>query len=95
VRVRVVPPEDYVYLHGNDGLWVYGLEDNSATILIDGRLPLEVQRYTLLHELLHAMNDLIDQMLEKEPAHVQTRYTWLSQHLPADWLRGRDGGTHE
>jgi Zn-dependent peptidase ImmA (M78 family) len=57
-----------------DGAWVYSASQDKARIFIDSSLPLPVQRYTLLHELIHALNDILDQMIEHHPDLVQTRY---------------------
>jgi hypothetical protein len=72
VRVRVVPPEKCPYKYG---AFVYVEptgEHPHATVLINGQWPIEMQRYILWHELVHAVNDGIDQMVEKFPDHVQT-----------------------
>ena len=73
VRVRVVPPEEAGILHECDGAAIYSYEKQTAVILIDSRLPIEMQRYTLLHELLHVVHEAIDIMLEYESAHVATK----------------------
>ncbi|MGH6691885.1 MAG: hypothetical protein ACREF4_14540 [Gammaproteobacteria bacterium] len=57
-----------------DGVWLYDVESDRAAILLDASLPLPVQRYALLHELIHALNDVLDQMIEKYPDLVQTRH---------------------
>jgi hypothetical protein len=73
IRVRVVPPAADRAL---DGGWVYEPpgDGEKALILIDGSLPLEFQRYVLLHELGHAIHETIDVMLEAFPGHVRTRF---------------------
>ena len=71
IRVRVVAPEERVM--ENDALWLYNVEDHTAIILIDGRLPIEVQRYSLIHELQHALVDLLDVMVEHFRADVQPK----------------------
>lgn len=73
VRVKVVPPEEMKVLNGCDGAALYSHEKQSCVILIDGSLPIEVQRYTLIHELDHVLNELRDIMLEHYDEHVQTR----------------------
>ena len=58
---------------GEDGIWVYSHAEGTATILIDASLPLPVQRYVLLHELGHAMLELVDIGLEHAADQVQTK----------------------
>lgn len=74
VRVRVLTGDDLVTLDGCDGASVYSHEKDICTILIDGSMPLPVQRYTLVHELRHVDNELLDIMLEHYPEHVQTKH---------------------
>lgn len=69
VKVRVVPPRQ---IGGATGVWLYD-EEGEACILLNSRRPLTVQRYTLWHELLHCLNDLIDQGLERFPKVIQTK----------------------
>lgn len=57
-----------------DGMWVYSVERDEAYLFIDTRLPIEVQRYIVLHELQHAAVELVDAMIEKFPDHVKTRH---------------------
>lgn len=61
-----------------DGHWVYNIREDRCGILIDRRLPIQVQRYVYLHELLHGVHELIDIMLEEFPEHVMTKsmYKW-------------------
>jgi Zn-dependent peptidase ImmA (M78 family) len=42
-------------------------------IRIDEGLPLPVQRYALIHELQHALVELLDVMIEKYPDHVRPK----------------------
>jgi hypothetical protein len=76
VRVRVVPPGERAALNGCDGVTLYSPDDDKQTcaILIDGTLPLPVQRYVLLHELGHVHNEHLDIMLEHYPQFVQTKW---------------------
>ena len=71
IRVRIVDPAERVM--DADALWLYNVEQQTAVILIDGRLPLEVQRYSLIHELQHALVDLLDVMVEHFRADVQPK----------------------
>lgn len=73
IRVKVVPSEEAEKLGVCDGAWLYDYEKQTAVILIDGRQPIAVQRYILLHELLHAVHEVIDVMLEKQPETVSTK----------------------
>lgn len=40
-------------LKNNYGTW----DDSTNTVTIDSQQPIEVQRYTLLHEMMHALAD--------------------------------------
>jgi hypothetical protein len=73
VRVRVIDPVRAERMAFVDGAWMYSYEEGRALLLIDGRLPLPVQRYVLLHECQHAMVDVLDIGLEKAPDQVQTK----------------------
>lgn len=73
VRVKVVPPEEAEKIGACDGVWLYDYAKQTAVVLIDGRNPIEVQRYTLLHEIVHAAHEVIDLLLEKQPEHVATK----------------------
>ena len=64
IKVRIVPEAESAILHENDGVWFYNHDKQSASILIDGRLPLAVQRYTLIHECQHAFSEMLDVFLE-------------------------------
>lgn len=82
VRVKVVPPAGCsVFANQCDGLFTYSVSKGTAVVLIDGRLPLPVQRYVLLHELLHAMHELIDIGLEEFPESVMTKSSARSRGL--------------
>jgi hypothetical protein len=83
VRVKVVPPGERAVLNGCDGASVYSHEKDTCTILIDGALPLPIQRYTLLHELEHVTNELRDVMLEHYAEHVRTR--WMHRQFEPGW----------
>ena len=77
IRVRVVDPSERIM--ENDALWLYNVEQQTAVILIDGRLPLEVQRYSLIHELQHALVDLLDVMVEHFRTDVQPKRVHADQ----------------
>lgn len=71
VHIRPIPKEqeaDY------DGMWVYSDSQDKAYIYLDTSLPIEVQRYVILHELQHAAIELVDVMIEKYPDHVRTKH---------------------
>jgi hypothetical protein len=76
LRVKVVPPDEAaksVFAEHADGAFVYNVAKDTAVVLIDGRLPLAVQRYVLLHEVLHAANEAMDIGLEEYPDHVMPK----------------------
>lgn len=56
----------------SQGFFAYDPTKDLAEIVISDALPVEVQRYVLLHELIHVANDLCDQMLERFPDDVKT-----------------------
>ena len=69
-----------------DAQWSYKHEENEpgyATIYIAKDLSLPVQRYCLLHELQHAMIELLDIMTEKYPKNVHAK--WVSISLQQGW----------
>jgi hypothetical protein len=75
LRIKVLSPEEAEERGCTYGIWSYGTPNSEhpyATIFLNGALPLAVQRYTIWHELIHAVNDGLDQMIEKFPEHVQT-----------------------
>lgn len=72
VRVRQLPETDMLEKYGTRfGCFSYDVPKQLAVVILNGDLPLEVQRYTLLHELQHALVDVLDQMVEKFPESVQ------------------------
>lgn len=71
VYVRPLPKERQDEF---DGMWVYSVEKDEAYLFIDTSLPIESQRYVILHELQHAAIELVDAMIEKFPEHVRTKY---------------------
>ena len=73
IKVKMGTPEELMSMGKPDGAWLYDLEDEMAVILLDASIPIEVQRYTLLHELQHAVIELVDIMLENYPQDVRTR----------------------
>jgi hypothetical protein len=92
VRVRLVP-RGAPGLGDADATWQYRHEEGgagSAVIRIDAALPLPVQRYCLLHELQHALVELLDVMLEKylEHVHVKTIARAGAQEGSCDLLSG-------
>ena len=64
VRVLLWPPDKLPLGGTTHGLYVYDVEKDIAAIYIDKTAPLPVQRYILIHELDHALNELRDVMLE-------------------------------
>lgn len=81
VRVRVVPPGESSVASKFDGVFMYDVEKSSAVILVDGSLPLEVQRYVVLHELLHAANEAADVALEHFPDLVMPKSVAVARGL--------------
>lgn len=84
LRVKVVPPDEAatsVFAGHADGAFLYNITKGTAVVLVDGRLPLPVQRYVLLHELLHAANDAMDIALEEFPDHVMPKSVARSRGL--------------
>lgn len=74
VRVLIVPRAE---ITGQcDATWTYKHEEGGkgyAVVRIAADLPTPVQRYCLLHELQHAMVELVDVMLEKYLPDVHTK----------------------
>ena len=70
IPVRIVTGND----DEPDGMWLYDHDADKAVILVHAALPIEVQRYVVLHEIQHAMVEVVDVMLEKYPQYVQTRH---------------------
>jgi len=64
IKVRVLNPEDRKALSDCYGVTIYSHEKDACAILIDGSLPLPVQRYVFIHELRHVINEYHDIMLE-------------------------------
>ncbi|MDR7559485.1 MAG: hypothetical protein QN141_13465 [Armatimonadota bacterium] len=60
VYVRVVPRED---LEGDSGWWEYDDTASAGVISIARDLSLAERRYVLLHELQHALVDILDQAI--------------------------------
>jgi Zn-dependent peptidase ImmA (M78 family) len=59
-----VEAPNHVNLQGSYGSWEYDT-NGLAVVYINKKVPLKVQRYTLLHELQHVMVDYLDQAIEK------------------------------
>lgn len=78
VRVKVVAPGERKILNGCDGATVYSHEKDTCAILIDGSLPIELQRGTLIHEIGHVAVELRDVMLE----HFSKQVCWRSTYTP-------------
>lgn len=78
IKVRVgIPVRDE--LHGS---FSYDSE-GGARIILNANDPIEVQRYTLCHELQHALVELVDQMLEQFPEHVRpASWEWVGEGAP-------------
>lgn len=79
IRVRILPREG-APLFGQDASWVYFV-GGGAQISIADDMPLARQRYSLIHEMQHAMVELVDRMIEDFPQHVRTHTmeeSWLA-----------------
>jgi hypothetical protein len=88
-RVRLVPEAEIERRGSGCGLWVYSYDEQYATIFINQDMPVEVQRYTLLHELQHLLIELLDVMVEKLPEHVQSvSMAKMTAFLKGDPLEG-------
>jgi hypothetical protein len=75
VQVQVIgEKDDRALLRGCDGFTMYSYHQDACRIILDGTLPLPVQRYVLIHELRHVDNELQDIMLEHFPKYVQTKH---------------------
>lgn len=64
IRVHVVSDAEMTRRGYGHGGWFYDMEKGVARIFLNETNPLELQRYTLLHEGLHAVHDILDQALE-------------------------------
>ena len=98
VRVKVVSPGDRKVLNGCDGATVYSHEKDTCVVLIDGSLPLELQRGTLVHELGHVVVELRDIMLEHFPTQVCWRSTYpaaVAALVPKDTANHPEPGKEE
>ena len=73
VRVKIVPQDEVEVLNGCDGMWLYAHGKKSAVLMLDGSLPVPIQRYTVCHELQHIVTDLLDVMVEKFPYDVHPK----------------------
>ena len=75
---------------GADGAWVYDVQAGQAVILIDENLPDPVRFYTLVHELQHALVDLLDQAIERAPELVKTKHMagYISPAPPSEAPKG-------
>ena len=73
MRVKVIKRDPSVHdaAANNHGGWTYDVDADRATIMIDGTAPVAQQRYILLHELLHAVHELLDIGVCEFPEHVQ------------------------
>lgn len=78
------------------GYWTYDHAEGFARIYINKGDTPEVQRYTLIHELQHAMVEILDVMLENYPDHVQTysmsQVGWVIDEPRGDESRPEDVG---
>lgn len=72
IRVKLLNTAEMETFGTLYGAWIYDVEKDKAVIIVNEDLPIEVQRYTIQHELVHAINDLMDQSIEKFPEYVQT-----------------------
>lgn len=77
-------PTRFTESDSHDGNFVYNHVEDKAAMLIDRRLPIEVQRYTYLHEMLHAIHEVLDIMLEKFPEYVMTNSMYRMKH--PEWV---------
>lgn len=73
VRIKVVTrdPSVHAVAANNHGTWNYDLDVDKAIIVLDGTAAIQQQRYSLLHELLHAVHELLDVGISEYPEHVQ------------------------
>lgn len=78
------------------GVWVYDHEEDFARIYLCKDDPIEVQRYTLVHELQHAFVEILDVLLENYPDCVQTlamsMVEWIDES-PRKESVGKDSGS--
>jgi len=79
------------------GVWVYDHEEDFARIYLCKDDPMEVQRYTLVHELQHAFVEILDVLLENYPDRVQTlamsMVEWINDEDFGKEGLGKDSGT--
>ena len=52
-------------------MWLYDLDEDKAVIVLDKELSVEEKRYVLLHELLHAIHEIMDVGVTEYPEDVR------------------------
>lgn len=83
IAVKLEAPSEDSRAANNHGMWLYDLDKDRAAIIIDKEVPIEVQRYVLLHELLHAVHEALDLALEEFPQYVHPK-SWHPKDQPLD-----------
>lgn len=71
IQVKCVSPSEEDKVDNNHGMWQYNVDTDRAVIYVDKDAPIEHQRYVLLHELLHAIHELLDVGICEYPEFVQ------------------------
>jgi len=71
VRVALADPNASSIAANTHGLWLYDVDEDKAAIVISKDAPIEVQRYVLLHELLHAIHEILDVGISEFPELVR------------------------
>ena len=83
VEVRFKTHKEMVEDGTRHGVWIYDHGEDFARIYLSKGDPIEVQRYTLIHELQHALVEILDVMLENYPDGVQTlamsQVRWINE----------------
>lgn len=67
----VLAPRDSPELEGDKGAWQYETEAGRGMIYLAQELPVEEQRYVLLHELQHAMVDYLGEAIYPGRPHAK------------------------
>ena len=71
MRVVQADPNESSIAANTHGLWLYDVDEDKATIVISKDAPIAGQRYVLLHELLHAIHEVLDVGISEFPDLVQ------------------------
>lgn len=78
IRIKLLNAKDCEAMGAGYGVWMYKppITDPNpdAVIYINSDIPIAAQRYVLVHELQHAVMELVDVMLEKFPENVMTGF---------------------